>query len=88
MKKYFNLYCFFIESLQELRKKAGLSVAQLCADSHVSTRTYAKFSKQTLVKFECCFRLVVGSCKGTTKEEFLEFWEGVGTEIYDYYSES
>lgn len=82
MKKYFNLYCFFIVSLQELRKKASLSVVQLCADSHVSTRTYAKFSKQTLVKFECCFRLVLGCCKGATFEEFMEFWHKIGEWIY------
>ena len=87
MKKYFSLYCFFIESLQELRKKAGLSVAQLCADSHVSTRTYAKLSKNERVKDECYYRLVTGSCKGANFEEFMEFWRKIGEWIYDTFSE-
>ena len=82
-----NFYYFFVESLQVLRRMAGLSVAQLCADSHVSTRTYAKFSKKVPVKMECCCRLVAGSCKGATKEEFMTFWNVLGTRIYDSFSE-
>ena len=87
MKKELNFYCFFVESFQLLRKIAGLSVAQLCADSHVSTRTYAKFTKKIPVKMECYFRLVAGSCKGVTKEEFMTFWKKLGIRIYDYFSE-
>lgn len=82
-----NFYCFFVESLQVLRRMAGLTVAQLCADSHVSTRTYAKFSKKVPVKMECCFRLVAGSCKGATWEEFMTFWKELGIRIYDSCSE-
>lgn len=87
VEKEFNFYCFFVESLLLLRRMAGLSVAQLCADSHVSTRTYAKFSKKTPIKIECCFRLVAGSCKGATKEEFLSFCKELGTQIYDSFSD-
>ena len=82
-----NFYYFFVESLQVLRRMAGLTVAQLCADSHVSTRTYAKFSKKVPVKMECCFRLVAGSCKGATWEEFMTFWKELGIRIYDSCSE-
>ena len=82
-----NFYYFFVESLQVLRRMAGLTVAQLCEDSHVSTRTYAKFSKKVPVKMECCFRLVAGSCKGATWEEFMTFWKELGIRIYDSCSE-
>ena len=87
MEKEFNFYCLFVESLQVLRRMAGLTVAQLCEDSHVSTRTYAKFSKKVPVKMECCFRLVAGSCKGATWEEFMTFWKELGIRIYDSCSE-
>jgi hypothetical protein len=87
VEKEFNFYCLFVESLLLLRRMAGLSVAQLSADSHVSTRTYAKFSKKTPIKIECCFRLVAGSCKGATKEEFLSFCKELGTQIYDSFSD-
>lgn len=87
VKKELNFYCFFVESFQLLRKIAGLSVAQLCADSHVSTRTYAKFTKKIPVKMECYFRLVAGCCKGATREEFMTFWKDLGIRIYDSCSE-
>jgi hypothetical protein len=87
VKKRAYFFPYFVDSLQVLRRVAGLSIAQLCADSHVSTRTYAKFSKKTPIKIECCFRLVAGSCKGATKEEFLSFCKELGTQIYDSFSE-
>ena len=87
VKKRAYFFPFFVDSLQVLRRVAGLSIAQLCADSHVSTRTYAKFSKKVPVKMECCCRLVAGSCKGATREEFMTFWNVLGTRIYDSFSE-
>ena len=87
VKKRAYFFPYFVDSLQVLRRVAGLSIAQLCADSHVSTRTYAKFSKKVPVKMECCCRLVAGSCKGATREEFMTFWNVLGTRIYDSFSE-
>lgn len=87
MKKDKEFYHFFVDSIQELRKETGTSVTQLCADSHVSTRTFAKFTKKIPIKPECCYRLIAGSCKGATEQEFLQFWEAIGIDIYNRFSQ-
>lgn len=87
MENYFSFYQLFVDLVNDLRKKTGTTVSQLCADSHVSTRTFAKLSRKTPVKFECCYRLAAGSCKSATKNEFLEFWMHLGEEFYDKFSE-
>ena len=85
MKKDDFFLHFLIESIHDLRNAAGLSVKQLCEDAHVSTRTFAKLSKKERVKDECYVRLVAGSCKGATFEEFMGFWMKLGIWIYERY---
>lgn len=88
MENYQEFYHLFVDSLQNLRKKSGTTVSQLCSDSHVSTRTYAKMVKKIPVKPECCIRLLQGSCKGSTEQEFLEFLHVLGVESYARFCEN
>lgn len=46
MIKIFRFYGSFVDSFNLLRKESGITIKQLCKDSHVSTRTYAKFVKK------------------------------------------
>lgn len=87
MLKCLKFYILFVDSFQELRKECGITVVQLCTDSHVSSRTYAKFAKKIPVRFECCFRLFIGCFKGASKEEIKEFLNKLVDVLYDYYSE-
>lgn len=87
MKKDESFLYFLVENIQYLRREAGLTVSQLCSDAHVSTRTFAKLSKNERVKDECYYRIVAGSCKGATIEEFMEFWHKIGEWIYETFSE-
>ena len=82
MKKDESFLRFLVESIQYLRLKADMTIQELCRDAHVSTRTFAKLSKNERVKDECYYRLVTGSCKGANFEEFMEFWQKLGEWIY------
>lgn len=87
MENFSSVHLCLGHFLIELREKSEIPIARLCADSGVSTRTYAKLVKHLPVKPECYVRLVAGICKGATPEEFKEFWERFGEWIYATYSE-
>lgn len=70
-----------------LQKVSETSIRQLCSDSHVSTRTYAKVVKQIPVKMECYCRLLIGISRIATYEEFIERWKLLGDNFYWKYSE-
>lgn len=87
MKKNFRSYDTLVDSFNLLRKESGITIKQLCKDSHVSTRTYAKFVKKKIIRSDCYVRLFIGSFKGATKEEIQVFLLRLLDEFYDYYSE-
>lgn len=87
MKEKWKIYAHLFEQLEQLRKEANITVTQLCKDSNVSTRTYAKIKKRQPVKDECYWRLFIGICKGATPEEIVEFWERFGEWFVGVYGE-
>lgn len=87
MEKNQEFYGLFVDSFNLLRKESGITIQQLCKDSHVSTRTYAKFVKKKIIRSDCYIRLFIGCFKGAAKEEIKEFLIRLVGELYDYYSE-
>lgn len=87
MIKIFRFYGRFVDRFNLLRKGSGITIQRLCADSHVSTRTYAKFVKKKVIRSDCYIRLFIGCFKGATKEEIKEFLNQLVDELYDRYSE-
>ena len=75
-----------VQFLVPLQKVSRTSIRQLCMDSHVSTRTYAKIVKLIPVKHECYYRLLVGLCHAANYEEFMEHWNVLGEDLYWKYS--
>lgn len=75
-------YHVFINQIQAIRAEAGITIAHLCTDSRISTRTFAKMLKMIPVKDGCYIRLVQGICKGASFEEFMKFWQKLGEWIY------
>lgn len=87
MNKLLRFYFVFVALFEELRKECGLTEAQLCSDSGVSTRTYAKLVKKIPIRYDCCIRLFIGCFKGATKEELQKFLLKMLDYLYEYYSE-
>jgi len=87
MKDFSLIYDLLRELIQEFRKEIDVPIAQFCADSGVSTRTYAKLKKHLPVKPECYVRLVIGFCRIASPEEFMKFWKKFGEWLYSRYSE-
>lgn len=87
MKEKFEIMHHLCDRLEQLRQEAHIPVTQLCKDSNVSTRTYAKIRKRQPVKDECYWRLFTGICKGATPEEIVEFWKSFGEWIVWAYGE-
>lgn len=79
---FYKLYIYLVEAIQYQRKECGITIKQLCSESHVSTKTYAKFCKKRPIKTDCCFKLVKGIGMSATYEEFMEFWMKLGDWIY------
>ncbi len=82
MEKNQEFYHLFVDSLQDLRKKSGTTVNNLCSESCVSSRTYAKVVKKIPVKAECQFRLLKGMSHMATYEEFMKEWDKWGDRFY------
>lgn len=82
IRKFFSFYLYFIDRTQEFRKEMGISITQLCTESHVSTRTFARFTKGLPIKPECCFKLLIGCGFAATKEEFMKYWIQLGEWLY------
>lgn len=72
--------------LEQLRQTSCTCIKQLCINSRVSTRTYAKIRKLIPVKPECYYRLFIGITHTATYEEFLDSWLHLGQQFYSHHN--
>ena len=72
---------------QNLRKVSGARIYMICAEAHVSTRTYYKIMRHEPVKPECYEKLFIALSCTVSDEEFLMHWISFGKNLWELFNE-